>query len=201
MSNPTFTYTPNVPLAEQEINATQVPILNNFQAINELINVNHVGFNDSVNFGKHTYTSFPAQISDPATTATEIALYSKSAATANGIELFYRYPSNGTVVQLSGGGSTGISSTNGSSYITSTILMKWGNATINPTGSTVVTFPTGGGLPAFGTTVYTVNFAPSGSYTLSTNGGWISNITTTSFTFNAPTGGMSTTIYWSAMGI
>lgn len=201
MSSPTFTFSPNVPQAAQKISATQVPIMNNFQAINELISVNHVGFSDSVNFGKHNYTTFPAQGSDPATTSTEIALYSKAASTSNGIELFYRYPSNGTVVQLSGGGSTGVSATDGASYLTSTILMKWGNATINATGSTVVTFPTSGGLPAFGTSVYSMSFAPSGNYTLSTDGGYISNVTTTTFTFNAPSGGMSTTIYWSAIGI
>lgn len=201
MSSPTFTYTPNVPQAAQKISSTQLPIMNNFQAINELISVNHVGFSDSVNFGKHIYTSFPAQGSDPSTSSTEIALYSKTASTSNGIELYYRYPSNGTVVQLSGGGSTGVSATNGASYLTSTLLMKWGNATINATGTTVVTFPTSGGLPAFGTSVYVINFAPSGNYTLSNTGGWVSNITTTSFTFNAPAGGMSTTIYWSAMGI
>ena len=35
MSNPSFTYTPNVPQAAQKISATQEPILNNFQAIND----------------------------------------------------------------------------------------------------------------------------------------------------------------------
>jgi hypothetical protein len=196
-----YAYSVNVPQSSQKISATQAPIQSNFQAINELLNINHVGFYDPVNFGKHTYTSFPIQMSDPATTSTEMAVYAKSSTDANGIELFYRYPSNGTVVQLTAGGSTSVSGNNGYSYLTTTLLLKWGIATINTTGATVVTFPVSGPIPAFTTSCYFVQFTPAGNYALSNSGSYITNITTTTFTFNAPSGGMSSTIYWIAMGV
>jgi len=201
MSSSNFTFSTNIPQSAQKISATQTPIMNNFQAINDILSVNHVGFYDPINFGKHTYTSFPVQGSDITTSASQIAVYAKTASTSNGVELFYRYPSNGTVTQLTGGGSGGGATTDGYTQITSNLLMKWGNATINATGSTAVVFPTSGGIPAFTTSIFVVNYAPSGNYTLASTGGWISNMTVTGFTFNAPAGGMSTTIYWSAMGI
>ena len=196
-----YTFSTSVPQASQTISSTQAPIESNFQAVSTFINANHVGFYDNVNFGKHTYTSFPIQGSDPATSSTEMALYSKASSDSNGIELFYRYPSSGTVVQLTGGGSGGLAATNGYALITSTLMMKWGIATISTTGSTTVSFPTGGGIPAFTSSVYIVNFTPSANYTQSANGGYINNLTTTTFQFNAPSGGMSSTIYWLALGI
>lgn len=200
MSGPMYTFSTNVPQASQNISATQAPILSNFQAINELFNVNHVGFYDATNFGKHTYTTFPVQGSDVTTSASQMAIYAKASTDSHGIELFYRYPSNGSVFQLTGGGSGGVSATNGSVSITSSLTMNWGLATINPTGATTVTFPTGGGIIPFTSAVNIVNFTPAGNYTLSANGAWINNITTTSFQFNAPVGGMCTTIYWYAIG-
>ena len=50
-----YTFSTNIPQSAQKISSTQAPIQSNFQAINELIDVNHVGFTDAVNFGKHTY--------------------------------------------------------------------------------------------------------------------------------------------------
>lgn len=202
MSSPTYTYTPNIPQAAQERRVTQPGIESNFEAINELINVNHIGFSDSVNYGKHNFTSLPQQGSDPTTSSTDIALYTKAASTSNGIEIFYRYPNNGTVNQLTGGGTTGSgASTNGYSYLTTTLLMKWGLATINTTGSTTVSFPTGG-IPAFTSVCNFVQYTPAANYTLNTNGPWISSFNTTSFVFNAPSGQtFCNQIYWFAIGI
>lgn len=198
-----YPFNNNVPQANQLIRVTQGPIESNFLAINSWVSQDHVGFNDSTNFGKHNMTTFPMQSVDPSTGSTDIALYSKASSSANGIELFYRYPNNGSVYQLTGGGSTGssASSTNGYSYLTTTLLLKWGIATVATTGTTVVTYPTSGGIPAFTTSVYIVNFTPAANYTQGSNGAYITNQTTTTFTFNAPSTGMSSTIYWYAIGV
>ncbi len=201
MSGPNFTYSTNVPLAAQKISATQQPIDDNFDAIAELFGVNHVGLYDPSNFGKHTYTSFPIQVSDPTTSATEMAVYAKSSTDSNGAELFVRYPSNGTVSQLTGGGTSSTSSTDGSSYLTDTLLMKWGNATVNTSGSTIVTFPTSGSLPAFTTGCYSVTYTPSSNYTMGASCGYITGVTTTQFTYHAPSTGSGVSIYWTAIGV
>jgi hypothetical protein len=198
-----YTYTSNIPQANQLIKATQGPILSNFQAINELLSVNHVGFNDSINFGKHTFTSLVFQNSDPTTSANEMALYAKTSTDVNGAEIFYRYPSNGTVVQLTGttsGNNTGLLNTNGYSYLTSSLFMKWGQVSGIVAGTNTITFPTGGGIPAFTTSVYFVQWSPNSSYTLSTSSGYVTNVTLTNFQIVASTT-ISSTIYWMALGV
>jgi len=81
MPAPIYTYTPNVPQAAQKISATQSPIANNFQAIRELIEVNHVGFNTVNDFGKHKSILMPVQVAAPAFAAGETGVYNKNYAT------------------------------------------------------------------------------------------------------------------------
>lgn len=197
-----YTYTPNIPQANQRIRATQAPILSNFEAINELLSVNHVGFSDSTNFGKHTFTSLVFQGSDPATSSNEMALYSKTSTDLNGAEIFYRYPNSGTVVQLTGtsSGNGGSLNTNGYSYLTSSLIMKWGQVSGVVAGTNTITFPTGGGIPAFTTSVYCVQWSPNSSYTLSSSSGYVTNISLTNFQVVASTT-ISSTIYWMAIGV
>ena len=105
-------YTPNTPQGTQQVNNTQQPINDNFQDIASLFAVNHVPFNTADDFGKHNFVNFVTQSSDPTTASAEMALYTKAVSgDTNGVELFYRYPSNGSVLQLTGvtasSGSTG----------------------------------------------------------------------------------------------
>lgn len=102
-----FTYIPNVPQGSQQINSTQQPINGNFQDIYDLFEVNHVAFNTANTFGTHNFINFVTQTTDPTTISSEIALYTKAVTDdPNGVELFYRYPNNGTVNQLTGSGAT-----------------------------------------------------------------------------------------------
>jgi hypothetical protein len=97
------TYIPNVPQGNQQINNTQPPIEGNFQDIAELLAINHIPFNTTDTFGRHSIVDYVNQGVDPSTSSTEMALYSKSVTNdPNLAELFYRYPSNGSVVQLTG---------------------------------------------------------------------------------------------------
>lgn len=101
MTSP-YIYVPDVPQGNQQINNTTTPIEGNFEYIAQLMAVNHVGFNTTNTFGNHTIINYMQQTSDPSTGPTEIALYSKAVNDINGIELFYRYPNNGVVNQLTG---------------------------------------------------------------------------------------------------
>lgn len=133
MPIPNYTYTSDVPQSEQTIPETQGPILSNFQAINELIEVNHVGFTSVDNYGKHKYTSFTFQDSDPSTGPGEMAIYSKLTPSGpNTAEIFYRYPNNGSIVQLTNsvyGSGYSLLQTNGYAFISEGLRgICWGKA-------------------------------------------------------------------------
>ena len=78
--------------------------------------------------------------------------------------------------------------------------MKWGLATGISTGVNVITFPTGGGFPAFGTSIFNVAFSTASNYTFAYNGPYISAKSLTSFTITAPST-ISSSVYWFAIGI
>jgi hypothetical protein len=195
-----YTFSTNIPQAAQKINSTQAPIQSNFQAINELITTNHVGFTDPNNSGKHTYLSLPSQGSTPSTGASEMAIFCAPSTGVNPYEIYYRYPSNGTVVQLSGSGTGTGAATSGYAYLSSTLFMKWGTATGITTGSNTITFPTGGGLPVFNT-IYTVYYTQSSNPSNYKCGSYISSSSTTQFVLTVPTSGFATSIYWLALGV
>lgn len=105
-------YTPNTPQPTDQINNTQQPIQGNFQDIYDLLAINHIPFNTVDTFGRHAYVNYVNQGSDPSTLSGEIALYSKSVENnTSKTELFYRYPSNGQIVQLTNASSTSAGST------------------------------------------------------------------------------------------
>jgi len=64
MAMPTYTYNENTPQSSDKINTTQPIIQSNFQAIDELIGENHVGFNAD-GFGKHAVIEMPVQGAAP----------------------------------------------------------------------------------------------------------------------------------------
>lgn len=192
-----YTFSTNVPKSGQLIKATQTPIQSNFQAINELISVNHVGFNDPNNFGKHNVTTFPAQTLDPSTLSGEMALYSKE--TPNGpneVELFYRYPLNGAIVQLTGSSTANGAATDGFAYLSPTVFMKWGYA---PTGKIV--FPVIAGYPEFTQTPYQVYFTAANPYTPNEySTPFATNISPTEFSM-AGYQNYSANVFWLAIGV
>ncbi len=116
-------YVPNVPQGNQQINNTQAPIEGNFQDIYDLLAINHIPFNTANTFGKHTFVDYVQQNSDPSTLSTEMALYCKSVTNdPKNLELFYRYPNSGSIVQLTNNGSSSSSSsglTSGGQFIAS----------------------------------------------------------------------------------
>lgn len=227
----TNSYVSNVPQANQQINNTQQPIQNNFGDISDLIGVNHVNFNTADTFGKHNVVDYFSLNSDPTTASGEMALYSKFVANDPNIsELFYRYPNNGNVVQLTGdsssNGTTGSGggqyAGNGYQYLASGLLMMW--------GLTPSTFPTSsgsqtqlydflttqpGGCPGFSQTPFHMEFNPQ--YPGSVSGGitppygyiYVNPISPTQFNLNyvsipygdVPNEYFNFAILWMAIGV
>lgn len=101
MADPVYTYTPDTPKGPQAMNNSQTEILANFQAINELINVNHVGFNTPNDTGKHKFCQMSNQDEDPETNSDEIVMYVKE--TPDGdhdSEIFIRYEDSGESIKI-----------------------------------------------------------------------------------------------------
>ena len=157
------------PQATDQLSQSQSDILNNFTAIQGLIDVNHAPFSDGTNYGKHKWINFPVQTGLPGSPSQfasgEVGLYNQLP-TANPItgidELFInKIVSGGAAVQvpmtasiLSTNNGPGTFS-NGWTYLPSGILLKW--AWISGTGleggasntKGVVVFPTGANTPVF----------------------------------------------------
>ncbi len=188
-----YTYVPNVPQGSQAIDATQPPINGNFQDIADLMAVNHIGFNTVDTFGKHSFVSYVNQLVDPVTSSTEMALYSKLVSgDSNLSEMFYRYPSSGAIVQLTGSPVTGQSSGGAGSgglisayyptdanssnswgsgyyqYLSNGVLMMQWNynnnvtTSVSPTTPFVVAIPHGSGIPSFTQTPFNLQLGGAG---------------------------------------
>jgi len=139
-------YQQNIPQPTDQISVSQADILNNFIALSTFLNINHVDF-ASADQGKHKFVSFPVQAVAPATTATEVALYSKTSTLLGGPELFFRNASSGIEYEFT----SAVGATTGWARFPSGILIKWGNVSAN--GAAVITFPVAANTPVF-TAVY-----------------------------------------------
>lgn len=133
-------WNPNIPQPTDTLAQSQADILGNFQALDAL-------FDDGI----QNVVLLPNQTSDPATSSTQIALYSKIGISTNQ-ELFMRRTSSGAVIDCTGS----LQANSGWSRLPSGILIKWGLATVpNRNSLATVTYNTGGSIPAF-TTVFSV---------------------------------------------
>lgn len=70
----------------------------NFQAINNTFSIDHIPYTSLENEGKHDVLTMRPQMSDPTTSATQIALYNKLVSSLP--QLFFRPSSDGTPIQL-----------------------------------------------------------------------------------------------------
>lgn len=160
-------YQPNIPTSTDQVSQSQLDIQGNFQALEPMFN------------GINNFILLPVQGSAPATSSTQVALYSKTGISTNQ-ELFFRRTSNGVEIDCTGS----LQGSDGWSRLPSGILIKWGTATVNRNAVTTVTFPTGGSIPAF-SAVYMVSAVQtfSGGPTVSNLNCFVSagNFTATTF--------------------
>lgn len=142
-------YDNNIPQPTDAISASQVQLLDNFTALQQLFEVNHVNFNQAAQ-GKHKWLTMPSQVADPATLAGEIALFSRTSVYTAAPELCVRKETNGAVTEMT----SSLGATPGWAFTASGLLLKWGTgltvAGDFPGGTTLV-FPVAATIPVFGT--------------------------------------------------
>jgi hypothetical protein len=114
-------YQSTKPLANDKLSTSQGDIAGNFTEINTYVNVDHEAFNIA-NQGKHKRVFFTQQAADPATGATEAALYTKDSVVPGTAGLFYRPPNSGTPIELT----YALKATPGYTILPSGIWMAWG---------------------------------------------------------------------------
>lgn len=146
-------YNSAIPQPSNKLRNSQGDLLGNFQAIETLIDVNHVDFSDSTNQGKHNFVTLPVTTSSPSAPtflSTEEGLYNLLYSTSNNNEIYAHIQQSlvGTRPQeipftasvLSRKAFTNVESsgsgTEGWTYLPSGILLQWHH----------VTSPAGGGL-------------------------------------------------------
>lgn len=129
-------YQANIPQPNNLLSQSQDDILNNFQAIQALIGINHVNFNDA-DQGKHKWITFPQQGATPpggsGFAPSELGMYNAVYALTAKNELFINKTNQATVVQVPSTAST-LSSNSapaqnsfGWTLLPSGIVLKWGN--------------------------------------------------------------------------
>jgi hypothetical protein len=141
-------YNANIPQPTDQISDSQNDLLNNFQSINTLINVNHVTFDDP-NQGKHAFVEMPQQAGAPATAIGEVGLFClASAFNAGAPTLVYRTENNGPSVEIA----SALKNVPGWTFLPSGLLIKYGNFVVNAfgNGTTPLNFA---GFPVYGTSI------------------------------------------------
>lgn len=138
-----FTYTTGIPAAGNNPSVDQPNMQTNTNSINSLIAVDHVGFNQLVDGGKHKYIRMPVG-TIPAMSATEAALYSKTANTLS--QLFYTNDTSTNQYQLTRASNVNFATfaqSTGWTFLPGGMLMQWGQATSSGVAfpNTTVTFP------------------------------------------------------------
>lgn len=146
-------YNQNIPQATDQMSVSQNDLLNNFQAIYNAFNLNHVPFNSGSPIqGKHAFVEMPNQSSSvPSTIANEVGLYCNTSTYTTQPELFFAKQLGSTAPIAN----YEISSSNyiqngGWTRFPSGILIKWGTFNTGSGGTGTLTFPTASSIPAFG---------------------------------------------------
>ena len=145
-------YNPNIPQPTDLLSQSQTDILANFQAIQTLIDVNHVDF-ASGNQGKHFFIQFPVQSPVPTTGGGEVGLYCQTSTYTTNPELVFSHQNGAGIVEFT----SSLQASAGWTYLPSGILLKWGQGTAN--GSATINFPVAATIPVFNN-VFSVQLTP-----------------------------------------
>jgi hypothetical protein len=176
-------YNANIPQANDQLSVSQGQILANFMALAPLIPITTNGQISAIE--GFNYILLQDQIAaDPATTATENAIYQK------GNNLFWRKNTSGTVVGIT---TATLTPHPGDTNLPSGALLKWDgtvNMNLSLTQPVLFVIP----FPNFvGSVLLTANDANSGVI-------WVTNKTPNGFTINRTTNALGSSIQWFAVG-
>jgi len=159
-------YNQIIPISTDNLSVSQPQMQNNFLAIYNAFNLNHVALNSTnPTQGKHSFVEMPNQsASAPVTIANEVGLYCNSSALTNQPELFFikqfgsTAPAN-LLPPISNNGyaisASNYTALNGWTRLPSGILLMWGTASALGTNSVTVTLPISASIPNF-YTIYQV---------------------------------------------
>ena len=128
-------YQNNIPQATDQLSKSQSDILNNFSALQTLIDVNLVDFADTANQGKHNLSEYVVQAADPTILSGELAIYNKLSSLSGVNELFVRR-GTGTAFPITASSN----GANGWTSLSSGLILQWGQGSV--TGQGVLTFTT-----------------------------------------------------------
>lgn len=140
-----------IPNSNDKLKVSQSQIKTNFTEIQTSFDVNHEDF-DAANTGMHKFIQFTQQASDPDTTGSLVALFSKLNSISMESELYFKRQGNGTVkpITLSKGATLG--GDDGFLYLAGgSLALKWNivNNGGSPNNSDIITFSVGNGRPVF----------------------------------------------------
>lgn len=119
-------YKPNIPQATDLLSQSQLDLLNNFGAIQALIDINHSDFANP-NAGKHNFVEMPVQFPVPTTAGSEVGLYCQTSVSTAQPELVFARQAGSTApaaVQITEFTSAGWTNP-GWSKLPSGIMLKW----------------------------------------------------------------------------
>lgn len=142
-------YNPNIPQPTDILSQSQGDILDNFQAIDVWVDIDHVDFG-APDEGKHARVSFPVQAPAPSFLAGEIGLYNFLSPITGVNQLFIVNSAGATTEVNASVLSTNVNPGNnvaGWARLPSGILLKWGNGNAN--GNTAIVFPVAANIPVF----------------------------------------------------
>jgi hypothetical protein len=158
----------NIPQPGDLLSQSQSDLLNNFMALQTLIDINHVDF-ASGDQGKHKWVTFPVQGAIPPAgsgfLAGEIGLYNANYSVSTKNELFINKTNQLTVVQVPATAS--ILSANsapaalgaGYTYLPSGILLRWGTV-LGVTGLATFTLGTSSTVGPVPTQILSIQLTP-----------------------------------------
>jgi hypothetical protein len=181
-------YKPAIPQATDLLSQSQLDLLNNFGAIQALVDINHSDFANP-NAGKHNFVEMPVQSPVPTTAGNEVGLYCQTSAITTQPELVFARQAGSTApaaVQITEFTSAGWTNP-GWTVLPSGIMLKW-RANIGFGASSTVTINLNATAPASPnfTTTLTILITPidtAGTYTQVIG---IKNVTFPNFTVYTP---------------
>jgi len=182
-----MSYQPNIPASTDLLSQSQADIQNNFIAIGTLLSPNG-----------NAAVTLPVAAGDPTTSATNMAIYTKTSALTAQPEMFILRNSTSATVPNPIEFTSAVYATTGWTRLPSGILLKWGTFSVPLSTTSTSTFIVGPG--AF-TTVFNIqmSFTKVGGSTM--DGALMRAFTTTSITIQNISNNNAVNVYYLVMGI
>ncbi len=181
-----MTFQRNIPQPGDLISVSQDNLLQNFQAINDSYDVNHILFNLAGD-GKHKFVEMPTQITDPAGGASEVTIFARAETLpfVGEVNLWYKRNAEATAFQLTG--TNPLNDASGHTFLPGGLLMQW-LLVASPNDNDLVDFPI-----AFGDTPYSLQLTAQRN---GTSAGDVNGTSLTATNFRLRLGSNSNTGVW-----